>query len=71
MNKYRIVQEGNKFYPEERVFSVFWVRYGAFVDNIDINEDEYFRTLEDAKEYIRSLSKTERKSVKIIHKVDI
>ncbi len=68
---YRIVQEGDKFYPEERVFLIFWSRFNAFVDNIDIEEDEYFHTLEDAKEFICGLSKTERKSVKIIHKVDI
>ena len=68
--KYRIIQEGNKFYPEERVFLVFWSRFNAFVDNPDICEDEYFHTLEDAKEYICSLSKNENtKRVKIIHNI--
>ena len=73
LNKYRVLEENKLFYPEERVFLLFWCRYYHSVDvRIDvIGVELYFDNLEDAKEYICSLSKNENtKRVKIIHNIN-
>lgn len=59
LNKYRIVEENKLFYPEERFLLIFWRRYYHSVDvRISVMGVElYFDNLEDAKEYICSLSK--------------
>ena len=66
LNKYRIVEENKLFYPEERFLLIFWRRYYHSVMGVEL----YFDNLEDAKEYICSLSKNENaKRVKIIHNI--
>ena len=55
LNKHRIVEENKLFYPEERFLLIFWRRYYHSVDGVEL----YFDNLEDAKEYICSLSKNE------------
>ena len=60
LNKYRIVEEADKFYPEERFLLVFWSRYSK-LDTIFLEGDViYFNTLEEAKEFITTKIKLDK-----------
>ena len=72
LNKYRIVEEDNKFYPEERFLLIFWCRYSK-LDLIFLEGDDiFFETLEKAKEFIQCKIKLDKinnlDKQKIVHK---
>ena len=58
LNKYRVLEENKLFYPEERVFLLFWCRYYHSVDvRISVMGVElYFDNLEDELKILSKLS---------------
>lgn len=68
LDKYRIVQENNKFYPEQRYGIFFWSRLSIWCDKIVFFKDASFNTLQEAEKFLKIQISKETKSNKIIHK---
>lgn len=53
LSKYRIVQENDKFYPEERFALFFWSRFYIWCDKILFFKEANFKTLQEAKTFLK------------------
>ena len=71
-NKYRVVQIGDKFYPEKRYWFLCWSRFEEkIVDYSYLTMDVYRKSLEEANDVIRQyilkdkFAKIAKKNIKI------
>lgn len=66
LDKYRIVQENNKFYPEVRYALFFWFRFSVWCDKIVFFKDVSFNALQEAETFLKDQLHKEKKET-IIH----
>lgn len=66
--KYRIIEENNLFYPEQKYSLFFWSRFSVWCNEIVFFKDASFKTLKEAEQFLKIQTDKQNKKPKIIHK---
>lgn len=71
LSKYRIVEQNDKFYPEERCLLFFWSRISTWDRTVVFFKELCFSSLKEAETFLKEQYIRESKNTKTIHKFKI